>query len=252
MLRAAVFDFDGTLTPNIRPVFQILELSGVKGGATNPDFFPEVGQRAEREGVNPYEAMACQILDIMAQAGYARTDENVARGAKERIFNPGVPEMLAWLKSRRVQSYLISSGLQAYLKQTTIASYFSHIYATTFRYADDGTILGADEVMTEAQKALALNEIAKQVNGQAEDFSGIVYVGDGSTDLVAMRHIKARGGSTMLVHLPSDSTEMQEAQATGLLNLRELDRQARGIADFYVLADFTSDSEAWQCLANLC
>lgn len=38
MLKALVYDFDGTLTPTTMPEFKILEKSGLVGGAENPEF----------------------------------------------------------------------------------------------------------------------------------------------------------------------------------------------------------------------
>lgn len=45
MLKAVVYDFDGTLTPETVPEFKILEESGLPGGAKNPLFFAKVHKK---------------------------------------------------------------------------------------------------------------------------------------------------------------------------------------------------------------
>lgn len=251
MLKAVIFDFDGTLTPNIRPSFQILEVSGLKDGASNPQFFKDVLAKAEREQTDIYDAMARLICDIAKGAGYDPTDENLSLGADQREYNPGVIQMLNWLQQNHIDSFLISSGLKNYLRHTALAPYFKEIYATTFCYDEQGCITDLNQVMSAENKALALREVAEDINGDPNDFSGIVYVGDGATDLVAMRHIKAHGGKAILVHLPEDSLELQEAQATGAIDLYDLMKQAKGVVDLYTLADFRQDSEAMAYLRSL-
>lgn len=140
------------------------------------------------------------ILDTVRQAGFKPTDENIALGADRRIYNPGVEEFLANLRQRGVANYLLSSGSQAYLKHLKIAPEFTEIYATVLSYDENGEVNGVARVMSADEKAVALQEIAQQVNGHADDFSGIIYVGDGPTDVVAMECIKQRGGGAVLIH----------------------------------------------------
>lgn len=251
MLKAAIFDFDGTLTPCIRPVFAILEASGLKGGANNPNFFKDVLARAQREQSDIYAAMAQQICDLASAAGFDLTDQNLSLGADQRQYNPGAEAMLAWLQQQGVANFLISSGLRNYLQRTKVAPYFQQIYATTFCYDQDQRITGIEQVMSAEQKATAISEIAQTINGDPADFAGIVYIGDGTTDLVAMRHIKQHGGGAILVHLPEDTPEVEEAQATGAIDLYDLMEQAKGVVDLYTLADFSATSEAMSYLQQL-
>lgn len=199
MLKAIVYDFDGTLTEGTVPEFKILEKCGWEGGAANPRFFTTVRQWSEDRKIDIYEAMALLIMDIVQQAELALTDENFGFGADERAFNPGVEELLDKLKQAGVQNFLLSSGLKAYLEQLKIAADFTEIYATVFKYDQAGRAVGIERVMSTVEKAVALQEIALCINGKAEDFSGIVYIGDGPTDVEAMRHIKQYGGKTILI-----------------------------------------------------
>jgi len=46
MLKAIVYDFDGTLTPDELPKFDILESCGLEGGTQNPAFLQRVKSTA--------------------------------------------------------------------------------------------------------------------------------------------------------------------------------------------------------------
>lgn len=229
MLKAVVYDFDGTLTPETWPEFKILEKSGMKDGTRNPAFFPTAQTIAKERNIDVYEAMIRLILETVQQAGFPLTDENIALGADQRTYNPGVPEFLANLRKHSVRNYLLSSGSQAYLKYLTIAPEFTEIYASTLSYDSNGEINGIARVMSVEEKAVALQEIAQQVNSADDDFSGIIYIGDGPTDVAAMEYIKKHGGGAILVqHEINDP------------NLPTVDPS---IVDLATKPDFTQNSE---------
>ncbi|MCM1343719.1 MAG: haloacid dehalogenase-like hydrolase, partial [Muribaculaceae bacterium] len=229
MLKAVVYDFDGTLTPEPVPKFKILEQSGLEGGTGNPKFFAMVRELSQREKIDIYRAIVLVILDIVGKAGFPLTDESIGLGASERAFNPGVEGFFDRLQRKGIKNYLLSSGSQAYLKQLKIAPYFTKIYATTLSYDEDGIVTGIEHVMTDTEKAVALQEIALQLNGNKDDFSGIVYVGDGPTDVDAMKHIKQYGGGAILVK-----------PKAGESNLPDFDTD---MVDLVTETDFTEDSE---------
>lgn len=199
MLKAVVYDFDGTLTPETYPEFAILEKCGMQDGARNPAFFATAWKMTEEKNIDIYEAMARVILDIMKQANMSLTDENITLGATKRIFNPGVESFLAKLQKQGVANFLLSSGLQAYLKRLKIAPKFAEIYASVFSYNQHNEVNGIKRVMSADEKAVVLQEIALRINGRKNDFSGIIYIGDGPTDVVAMEHIKRYGGRAILI-----------------------------------------------------
>lgn len=229
MLKAVVYDFDGTLTPETVPEFKILEESGLPSGAKNPLFFAKVHKKATAENIDIYEAMIQVILDAVRQAGFKLTDENIALGADQRVYNPGVEEFLANLRQRGVANYLLSSGSKAYLKHLKIAPEFTEIYATVLSYDKNGEVNGIVRVMSADEKAVALQEIAQQVNGRADDFSGITYIGDGPTDVVAMEYIKQHGGGAVLIQHEINDPNLPTVDAS--------------IADLVTGPDFSANGE---------
>lgn len=228
MLKAVVYDFDGTLTPEVVPEFEILERSGLEGGTKNPKFFATVHEVAKRSAIDVYEAMVLVIMDTVRNAGFPLTDANIALGAGDRTFNPGVEDFLDELCHRGVKNFLLSSGSQAYLKHLKIAPCFAEIYATILTYDENGEANGIQRVMSAAEKTIALQEIATRVNGDKGDFTGIVYVGDGPTDVEAMAYIKQHGGRAILIqHDKSDA------------GLPKVDSN---VVDLVTKPDFTEDS----------
>lgn len=229
MLKAVVYDFDGTLTPETKPEFNILEKCGMPDGTKNPLFFATVREKAAADNTDIYDAMAQIILSLMQQAGFQLTDENLALGADQRVYNPGVEEFLANLRQQGIANFLLSSGLQSYLKHLKIAPEFTEIFATVFSYDQSGEVNGITRVMSTDEKAVALQEIAEQINGRPDDFSGIIYIGDGPTDVVAMEYIKQHGGGAILIQHDIADPDLPTVDASK--------------ADLVTIPDFTTDGE---------
>lgn len=229
MLKAVVYDFDGTLTPKSMPEFKILEMSGLAGGVNNPRFLAMTHDIVEQKRTNIYEAMIWTILKTVKEAGFRLSDENISIGADERLYNPGVEDFLVHLKNRGVKNYLLSSGAKAYLERLKIAPYFEEIHASVLSYNENSEANGLKYVMTDSEKSVALRKIAKQVSDVADDFSGIVYIGDGPTDVAAMEYIKRHGGRAILIRHSSTDENWPQVDADGV--------------DLATTPDFTEDSE---------
>lgn len=192
---------------------------------------------ANERKIDIYEAMAQLILDITKKAGFQLTDENIGLGANTRAYNPGVEEFLTSLKGLGVKNYLLSSGLQAYLKQLTIAPCFEEIFATVLSYDSNKEVNGIKRVMSAKEKSVALQEIAEQVNGSLDNFSGIVYIGDGPTDVVAMDYIKKHGGGAILIQHASANQNLPQVDANSV--------------DLATNPDFTKDGELAKYIMRL-
>jgi HAD superfamily phosphoserine phosphatase-like hydrolase len=238
MMKAIIYDFDGTLTPDLLPKFEILDKAGLEGGMYNPKFMEMSTTKAKNENLELFEAMILVILDTMRNAGIKVTNDNLALGAATRSYNPGVEEFLRALQERGVDNYILSSGAKAYLEQTAIASYFKSIYASTLEYDNNGEVTGIELVMTAPQKARVLANIATSVNGSEDDCSDVIYIGDGPTDLHAMEFIKAHGGKNILVYHDIDSDDV--------IKMREAE-----VVDNFVPADFRPGGELWQLVFSM-
>lgn len=238
MTKAIIYDYDGTLTPDPLPKFLILDQAGLEGGMYNPKFMELTSAKAKNENLEMFEAMILVILDTMRSAGIKVTDENIALGATTRSYNPGVEEFLRVVQEKGVDNYILSSGAKAYLEKTAIVPYFKSIYASTLKYDNNGEATGVELVMTVPQKAKALEDIAKNTNGDRNDCSDMIYIGDGPTDLHAMEFIKSHGGKNILVYHDINSDDVAKMRETG-------------IVDYFVPADFRPNGELWQLIFSM-
>ncbi len=237
MTKAIIYDFDGTLTPDDLPKFEILEKAGLENGMYNPKFMQMSSVLAKQKGLEMFEAMILTILDIVHGAGIKTTRQNIALGADKRTYNPGVEEFMCTLQEKGVKNYILSSGAKDYLQQTMVVPYCESIYASTLEYNGEGEAVGTKIVMTISQKAKTLENIADEVNGNKYDCSGMFYIGDGPTDLYAMEFIKAHGGKNILVYRDVNGDNVAKMRKTG-------------VVDHFVQADFCSGSELWQLVVG--
>ncbi len=233
-LKALIYDFDGTLTPDVLPQFAILEKAGLENGCANPKFFADVHKLAKQDNLDTYDAMIRVILNIVRDGGYVLTDDNIALGADSRIYRPGVEEFLQKYQQLGIKNYLLSSGSKAYLEHTKIAPFFAEIYGSTLNYDGHDEATGPNHVMSTEAKIDSLKEIAEFHNGSAEDCAGLVYIGDGPTDIPVMTYTKAHGGITIMVCDDKNAAEI--AKLSGEINLHD-------VVACEVPADFREGSE---------
>ena len=230
MLKAVIYDFDGTLTPSVLPEFKIVEAGGLEGGGANPKFFEEAHELAKTHNIDLLDSVARLILKFAKKSGLSLTDKNLALGADKRQYNPGVEDFLKRLREKRTKNYLLSSGLKAYLSCLEIAPLFTEIFATTLNYDENGEATTPKQVMTVEQKAETLRELAQELNGSSSDCTGMVYIGDGPTDIFALEFVENNGGESILVYHDENSDEVKA--------VREKDA-----ANAYFPADFRQGSE---------
>lgn len=239
MKKIIIYDFDGTLTPYSLPKFEILEKSGMKDGAYNPQFLELSQKRVKDENIDLYKATYNTYFEIIKNAGFKLTDENFSIGYDNVEYNNGVTEFLSMLYQSNISNYLLSSGLKVFLKKISISSYFKEIYATTFTYNQDYEATGFEFLMSDKNKVVAIKEILKKNNIDNEDCSSIIYIGDGFTDYYAMKYIKDHGGVSIFVYQDSDIKDMQ--------SIKE-----KNVVDFYTKADFSQNSELYNYVKKLC
>lgn len=204
----------------------------------NPRFKEIAQARSKNDSIGLYEAMFMVTFDAVRSLGLEPTDQNITLGAESRSYNPGVEEFLHHLQEQGVKNYILSSGSKTYLERTVVAPYFDSIYASTFTYDDAGSAVGTEFVMTIPNKAKVLEKIAQVVNGDKDDCSGIVYIGDGFSDLHAMEFIREHGGRNILVYLDINSKDVAR--------MREA-----GVVDYFAPADFGRGGELWNITMTL-
>ena len=239
MKEIIIYDFDGTLTPYSLPKFEILEKSGMKDGAHNPQFLELSQKRSKLENIDLYRAMYDTYFEIIKNAGFKLTNENFSLGYDNVNYNNGVVYFLNMLYQNNISNYLLSSGIKVFLEKVSISPYFKEIYATTFTYNQDYEANGIEFLMNDKNKVIAIKEILKKNGIENENCSTVIYIGDGFTVYYAMKYIKEHGGTSIFVYKNLNSKDMQ--------SIKE-----RDVVDFYTEADFSQNGELYNYVKKLC
>ncbi len=230
-----IYDFDGTLTPNTLPKFEILEKCGLDGGASNIKFLELVKENAKN--MDFYEAIYRTYFRILEDKGFKLIDENFSMGAERIEYNKGVEDFLKLLVLNNVKNYLLSSGLLVFLEKTNISKYFEKIYATTFKYNKNNEVCELDYLMSDKAKVDAIKKIL--LSNNKIDCQNVCYIGDGFTDFYAMKYVKDNGGKVIFVCNDENNKDIEEMKK-------------ENIVDYFFEADYRENTSINNCLKKLC
>lgn len=113
-----------------------------------------------------------------------------------------------------IEHYIISSGLHEMIKGTKISSNFKKIYACKYSYDDTNSVLWPALAINYTAKTQYLFRINKGIENCWDNnainkfipkdkrpmpFERIIYLGDGDTDIPAMKMVRNQGGHSIAV-----------------------------------------------------
>lgn len=148
-----------------------------------------------------------------------------------------------------IEHYVISSGLDEIIAGTTIRKHFKHVFASKYAYKD-GRPLWPAAAVNYTGKTQYLFRINKGVMNQSDDkavnrwipmdereipFERMIFIGDGDTDIPAMKMLRYQGGVPVAVF---DPERFQGPDANKVYNLIAEDR-----ADHVCPADYQAQSQ---------
>lgn len=243
---AIAYDFDGTLIPG-----NMQERGFIPSLKLKPkDFWAEVKVNAREHDMD--ETLA--YLNLMLRKAQEK-DIPINRQAfvdlgKTLEYFPGVDKWFGRInkyaknKNIELRHYVISSGLREIIEGTSIFHHFTMVYASGFRYDVDNVARWPALAINYTSKTQYLFRINKGIENSYDNstinkfmaqedrpvpFKNMVYIGDGDTDIPAMRMMTHQGGRTIAVYPPKRRGAKQRA-----LKLIEEQR-----ADVAVLADYS-------------
>jgi len=250
---ALCYDFDGTLSPS-----NIQEYSFIPRLQKSPrEFWARTQQRAIEQ--NADEILA--YMNLMYKEA-DKADIKIRRadfmdfGKNVKFFKGILPDEngVDWFSDINsyaaelgveAKHYIISSGIKEMIEGTPIADKFDRIYASSFMYDRYGAACWpalAVNYTTKMQFLFRINkgilDIQKSINDfMPEDerpvpFRRMVYFGDGSTDIPAMKLVKTQGGYSIAVH---DHSPKKSRSAQRLL--------VENRVNFVATADYSPNSE---------
>jgi len=251
---AIVYDFDGTLAPgNIQEHSLIPEHLKT----TKKEFWDQVYAEKTAHDADEILVYLHLMLRQAEKLGAPLTRALLAdHGAKTPLF-AGVQEWFdridqhAAERGLALEHYVVSSGNEEMILGTSIASKFEKVYASRYRYDEQGRAEWPAISINYTSKTQYLFRINKGVDNSWEHepvnrwipprerpipFSRIIYLGDGDTDIPSMKMVRHQQGHSVAVFDP-DRWARRELQDK-VYNLIAEDR-----AHFVVPADYTDGSQ---------
>ncbi|MCR4825972.1 MAG: haloacid dehalogenase-like hydrolase [Bacteroidales bacterium] len=254
---AIAYDFDGTLAPgNMQEYNFIPDLNMDKG-----EFWQEANEMAKRHDMDEVLAYMHLMLIKAKEKNIPIKEEVFMKYGEKITFFDGVETYFerinayAAAQNLHLEHFIISSGLREIVKGTRIAKYFKTIYASGFQYDEKGCACWPALGVNYTNKTQFLFRINKGIynsydntlinksmpeDERAVPFSNFIYMGDGETDVPAMKMVNLYGGTTIAVYNPN-SVPTPERPVSAKEKCINLIRQKR--ADYIGPANYTENSE---------
>ncbi|MBK8997355.1 MAG: haloacid dehalogenase-like hydrolase [Myxococcales bacterium] len=251
---ALVYDFDGTLAPG-----NIQEHSLIPNylQTTKNEFWRLVAEEKKRHDADEILVYMRLLLTRAADLGIPLTREVLEEhGAMTPLF-AGATEWFdridahALERNLALEHFVISSGNEEMIAGTSIAGKFRKIFASRYRYDDQGRAEWPAIAINYTSKTQFLFRINKGVDNSWDPdpvnrwvppaerpipFSRMIYFGDGDTDIPSMKMVRHQGGHSIAVF---DPERWARCELQGkVYNLIAEDR-----AHFVVPADYTDGSQ---------
>lgn len=216
---ALIYDFDGTLAEGdcaqhgLMPELGIIDISS---------FWQSVKQRAKEDDGDEI----LSYLGLLAETANKLNSKELSESnlIKHGRTIPLFPGVESWFKrinnyaeqhGLELHHYIISSGLDAMIRGTSIGSEFRNIYACKYHYSPDGeTAIWPAQAINYTTKTQFLFRINKGIDNSWDNaavnkfiepeareipFQRMIYFGDGDTDIPSMKMVRYQGGVSLAV-----------------------------------------------------
>ncbi len=254
------YDFDGTLSPGNMQEHTFIPALGINKAA----FWAENKEIIEKHDMNEILGYMQLMLKKAGEKGVKITRQAFIDHGKEVTFFDGVEEFFekinAYARSKGllIEHYVISSGLRDILKGTKIHKYFKVVYASAFKYDQNDVADWPALAIDYTSKTQFLFRINKgidnawdnsKINAFVEEddrpipFSRMIYLGDGETDVPAMKMVTYQGGTAIAVYNPYQKTKAGK-KAKGIC--QDLIEQKR--ATYIAPADYTEGKSLYKII----
>jgi phosphoserine phosphatase len=253
---AIAYDFDGTLAPGNMQEHSFIPALKIDAAS----FWTESKKRAKENDMDEILAYMELMLEKAHEKGLPIRKKDFEKYGKEIIFFDGVEDYFDRInkyghdKGIKLEHYIISSGLREFVKGTKIAKHFTNIYASGFKYDVNEVATWPALAINYTNKTQYLFRINKGINNSYDNtginkympnderpipFSQMIYIGDGETDVPAMKMIKYQGGTAVAVYNSKVKTDKSRRSPKQICE--DLIEQNR--ADYICPADYSEDSD---------
>ena len=260
---AIAYDFDGTLAQGNMQQHSFIPKLGVESGT----FWKEVKSIAKENDMNEILAYMHHMLKRAKEKDIQITKKAFIDHGKGMPLFPGVNEFFkkindyARSKGLVIEHYIISSGLRDILKGTPIYKEFEMVFASAYKYDVNDVAEWPALAIDYTNKTQFLFRINKGIKNAWDNesinkfmpeherpmpFNRMIYLGDGETDIPAMKMINFQGGKSIAVYNPDTKTK---AGKKAKKITQELVSQGR--ANYVAPADYSEGSSLYKIL-QLC
>ncbi len=260
------YDFDGTLIRgNMQENSFIPEL-----GLSSKKFWKSVKDEAKSQDMDEVLAYMQLMVEKARNKDIGFTRQRLMADGEELNYFPGVEDWFRLVNDygskigSKIKHFVISSGLLEMIEGSKIADNFEHIFASGFSYdANDVPKFAARSVNFTA-KTQYLYRINKGVlnswNGEdvnkfmlgterPNPFSRMIYIGDGETDVPAMKTLNYQGGYSIAVYPPKKGTRITKVEQQKRETAENLVTQNR--AKFVAEADYRKNKQLYKIVTGL-
>lgn len=249
---ALVYDFDGTLAPGSMQEHSFLPDVGQKSA----DFWERVKAITRDHNVDEILVYMWQMLEAAKAQGKPISKEALRNHGSNLPLFAGVDEWFQRInqfgndRGLDIEHYIISSGNYEIIRGCPIFKEFKYIFASKYIFENDHAVWPGMAVnyTNKTQHIFRINKGITNIwdNSQINrfiplderpiPFERIVFIGDGETDIPAMKTVRDQGGQSIAVFDPSKSREAK-SQAV-LYNLIAENR-----VSFVAPADYSEGSQ---------
>lgn len=249
---AIAYDFDGTLAPGNMQEHTFIPSLGISAS----DFWTKAKKIARENDMDEILAYMQLSLDEAKKKELSIRKSDFERYGSGIKFFEGVEtyferiDTYARGKGIIIEHYIISSGLREFISGTKIAKHFANIFASGYKYDASGVAVWPALAINYTNKTQYLFRINKGINNSYDNalinkylpddarevpFKQMIYIGDGETDVPAMKMIKYQGGTAIAVYNPKIRAKKDKRSPKQMCE--DLILQSR--ADYIAPADYS-------------
>jgi hypothetical protein len=227
VIAAIVYDFDGTLSPGSMQEHSFIPELGY---VTPLEFWEEV--KAECKLRDGDEVLTYMELMLRKSKKPFSCADLRRHGALLPLFQ-GVDSWFDRLNKRgremglTLQHYVISSGIREMIEGSKIFPAFTRVFASSFAYAKDGTATWPAVAINYTTKTQFLFRINKGIENTWDNvainqwvpmgersipFERMIFLGDGDTDIPAMKMLRFQKGTAVAVFDPDKWREASQQE----------------------------------------
>jgi hypothetical protein len=257
LIRIAIaYDFDGTLAPGNMQEHSFIP----KLGINKTEFWKAANAMAKEQDMDHILAYMQLMLQKAEEKHIPVTRKAFFEHGKEISFFNGIETYFdrinryAAEREAVIDHHIISSGVRDIIKGTSIARHFKNIFASGFVFDANDVAVWPALAINYTNKTQYLFRINKGIDNSYDNtlinkyiehdkrpipFPRMIYLGDGETDVPAMKMIKQEGGTAIAVYDPHKGKKKDKPSAKEICE--ELILQNR--ADYIAPADYTENSK---------